>query len=133
MQSLVSAVFFVALAASTDQLTVPSRPGFYGAVLWLVLLATGGGWGLYLVNLKLSGATRISSLLYLVPPTTMVFAFLLFHETIGPLAVIGMLVCAIAVLLIRLDERAGPVLATLRGWRNPGGWTRTNRWPGARG
>jgi drug/metabolite transporter (DMT)-like permease len=121
VQSLVSAVFFVALAASTNQLTVPSQAGFYGAVVWLVLLATGGGWGLYLVNLKLSGATRISSLLYLVPPTTMVFAFLLFDETVGVLAVVGMVICAVAVLLIRLDERAEPVLATLRGWRNPGG------------
>ncbi|MFI6675060.1 DMT family transporter [Kribbella sp. NPDC050470] len=114
LQSVVSGVFFIALAASTDQLTVPHEPGFYGAVVWLVLLATGGGWGLYLVNLRLSGATRISSLLYLVPPTTMVFAFVMFGETIGPLAVIGMLVCALAVLLIRWN-------ATLRGWRNPGG------------
>ncbi|MER7244620.1 DMT family transporter [Kribbella sp. NPDC000426] len=105
VQSLVSAVLFTALATSTHRMTVPEQPGFYGAVLWLVLLATGGGWGLYLVNLKLSGATRISSLLYLVPPTTMVFAFLLFHETIGALAVAGMLVCAVAVLLIRIGEQ----------------------------
>jgi drug/metabolite transporter (DMT)-like permease len=121
LQSLVSAVFFVALAASTNQLSVPSQVGFYGAVLWLVVLATGGGWGLYLVNLKLSGATRISSLLYLVPPATMVFAFLWFDETIGTLGLVGMVICAVAVLLIRLDERAEAVLATLRGWRNPGG------------
>ncbi|MGW7686525.1 DMT family transporter [Kribbella sp. NPDC054772] len=105
IQSLTSAVLFTALAAATNQLTVPEQPGFYGAVLWLVLLATGGGWGLYLVNLKLSGATRISALLYLVPPTTMVFAFLFFHETIGALAVVGMLVCASAVLLIRVGEQ----------------------------
>jgi drug/metabolite transporter (DMT)-like permease len=105
LQSLVSGVFFLAVTAGTGQLTVPHEPGFYGAVLWLVVLATGGGWGLYLVNLRLSGATRISSLLYLVPPTTMVFAFLLFGETIGPLAFGGMLVCALAVLLIRWKDR----------------------------
>jgi drug/metabolite transporter (DMT)-like permease len=105
VQSLVSAVLFTALATSTHRMTVPQQPGFYGAVLWLVLLATGGGWGLYLVNLKLSGATRISSLLYLVPPTTMVFAFLIFHETIGALAVAGMLICTVAVLLIRIREQ----------------------------
>ncbi|TDW19059.1 DMT family transporter [Kribbella kalugense] len=105
VQSLVSAVLFTALATATNRLTVPEQPGFYGAVVWLVLLATGGGWGLYLVNLKLSGATRISSLLYLVPPTTMVFAFLLFHETIGVLAVGGMLVCGLAVVLIRVGEQ----------------------------
>jgi len=105
VQSLVSAVLFNSLAVSTGQLTVPHAAGFYGAVLWLVLLATGGGWGLYLVNLKLSGATRISSLLYLVPPTTMVFAFLLFGETIGTLAVSGMVICAVAVLLIRAGQQ----------------------------
>ena len=121
VQSLVSAVFFPVLALSTGQLTVPTEAGFYGAVLWLVLLATGGGWGLYLVNLKLSGATRVSSLMYLVPPTTMVMAFLMFHETIGLLAFGGMLVCATAVVLIRLNEQEAPVLATLRAWRNPGG------------
>ncbi|GAA3579115.1 DMT family transporter [Kribbella ginsengisoli] len=100
LQSLVSCVFFVVVTAGTGQLTVPHDLQFYGAVLWLVVLATGGGWGLYLVNLRLSGATRISSLLYLVPPTTMLFAFLLFGETIGALAVGGMLLCALAVLLI---------------------------------
>ncbi|QNE20533.1 DMT family transporter [Kribbella qitaiheensis] len=105
LQSLVSAVLFVTVTTATGQLTVPHEPGFYGAVLWLVVLATGGGWGLYLVNLRLSGATRISSLMYLVPPTTMVFAFLLFDETIGVLATLGMIVCAVAVLLIRLRDQ----------------------------
>jgi drug/metabolite transporter (DMT)-like permease len=105
VQSLVSAVLFTALATGSHRMTVPEQPGFYGAVFWLVLLATGGGWGLYLVNLELSGATRISSLLYLVPPTTMVSAFLIFHETIGALAVAGMLICAVAVLLIRIGEQ----------------------------
>lgn len=107
IQSLVSAVLFVVVTTATGQLTVPHEPGFYGAVLWLVVLATGGGWGLYLVNLRLSGATRISSLMYLVPPTTMVFAFLLFNETIGVLATVGMAVCAVAVLLIRLGDQHG--------------------------
>ncbi len=105
LQSLVSGVFFIAVTASIGQLTVPHEVGFYGAVLWLVVLATGGGWGLYLVNLRMSGATRVSSLLYLVPPTTMVFAFLLFNETVGLLAVGGMLVCAAAVLLIRWQNQ----------------------------
>ncbi|MEV8378567.1 DMT family transporter [Kribbella sp. NPDC056861] len=114
LQSLVSCVFFVAVTAATGQLTVPHEVQFYGAVLWLVVLATGGGWGLYLVNLKLSGATRISALLYLVPPTTMVFAFLLFGETIGALAVGGMLLCALAVLLITVRPRRTRTRISLR-------------------
>jgi drug/metabolite transporter (DMT)-like permease len=105
LQTLVTAVLFVSVTAMTGQLTVPHDAAFYGAALWLVVLATAGGWGLYLVNLRLSGATRISSLMYLVPPTTMVFAFLVFDETIGGLTMLGMIVCAIAVLLIRLRDQ----------------------------
>jgi drug/metabolite transporter (DMT)-like permease len=101
LQSLAAGVMFIAVATTTGQMTVPNEPGFYGAAVWLVVLSTGGGWGLYLVNLRLSGATRISSLLYLVPPTTMVIAFFAFNETIGLLALAGMVVCAVAVLLIR--------------------------------
>jgi drug/metabolite transporter (DMT)-like permease len=126
LQTVVSAILFVSLTTATGQLTLPREAGFYGAALWLVVLATGGGWGLYLVNLRLSGATRISSLMYLVPPTTMVFAFLLFHETIGALAAFGMVVCAVAVVLIRLrcghggtavagQERATGVASVHRG------------------
>lgn len=109
LQSLASTFLFGALAVGTGQLTVSTEPQFYGAVVWLVVLATGGGWGLYLVNLRMSGATRISSLLYLVPPTTMVFAYLLFGERIGLLAVAGIAVCATAVVLIRYrDRRTAP-------------------------
>ncbi|GAB3822406.1 DMT family transporter [Kribbella italica] len=123
LQSLVSGVLFLAFAAATRQLTVPHELGFYGAAIWLVVLSTTGGWGLYLVNLRLSGATRVSSLLYLVPPTTMVLAYLMFHETIGRLAVLGIVVCAVAVLLIRWPnpQQSDPEMATLRSWRNPGG------------
>ncbi|GAA1532450.1 DMT family transporter [Kribbella lupini] len=126
LQSLVSGVLFLAFATVTQQLTVPHEAGFYGAAVWLVVLSTAGGWGLYLVNLRLSGATRVSSLLYLVPPTTMVLAYLMFNETIGPLAVLGILVCAGAVALIRWPNakesgHRDPEMATLRSWRNRDG------------
>ncbi|ADB30049.1 protein of unknown function DUF6 transmembrane [Kribbella flavida DSM 17836] len=106
LQSVVSGVLFIVVATATQQMTVPGELGFYGAAVWLVVFSTAGGWGLYLVNLRLSGATRVSSMLYLVPPTTMVLAYLMFGETIGPIALAGMLVCAVAVLLIRRPARA---------------------------
>jgi drug/metabolite transporter (DMT)-like permease len=101
IQCLVAAVVFTGLAAGTGQLTAPAEPQFYGAVVWLVVLSTGGGYGCYLLNLRLSGASRISSLLYLVPPTTMLWAFVMFGERIGVLALAGMAVCAVAVALFR--------------------------------
>ncbi|MFC0624650.1 DMT family transporter [Kribbella deserti] len=101
IQCVIAAIFFTTLALGTGQLSAPAAPAFYGAVVWLVLFSTAGGYGFYLLNLRLSGATRISSLMYLVPPATMVWAWLMFGETIGLLAVIGMAVAAVAVLIIR--------------------------------
>lgn len=106
LQVLVGAVFFTILAGATGELTVPAEPAFYGAAIWLVVLSTGGGYGFYLLNLRLSGATRISSLMYLVPPATMVWAWLMFGETIGLLALAGMAVSALAVVLIRTSGGA---------------------------
>lgn len=101
LQVLVGAVFFTLLAWRTGEFTVSPEPAFYGAAIWLVVLSTGGGYGFYLLNLRLSGATRISSLMYLVPPATMVWAWLMFGETIGVLALAGMAISALAVVLIR--------------------------------
>lgn len=39
--------------------------------------------------------------MYLVPPATMVWAWLMFGETIGLLALAGMVISALAVVLIR--------------------------------
>jgi drug/metabolite transporter (DMT)-like permease len=117
VQTLVAAVVFTALAAGTGQLTVPADPQFYGAVVWLMVLSTAGGYGSYLLNLRLSGATRISSLMYLVPPTTMIWAFVMFGERIGAVAGAGMVVCAIAVALIRGTGQWLPCLT----WGNRGG------------
>jgi len=64
-----------------------------------VVFSTFGGYGFYWLNLKLSGVARVSSLVYLTPPTTMVWAYLMFGEGIGPLAVVGLVICFGGVLL----------------------------------
>jgi drug/metabolite transporter (DMT)-like permease len=42
----------------------------------------------------------VASLFYLVPPVTAVFAFALFGETLGVLALFGMALAALAVALV---------------------------------
>jgi drug/metabolite transporter (DMT)-like permease len=49
--------------------------------------------------LKLSSVARVSSLLYLTPPTTMIWAYLMFGESISLLALSGLAVCFGGVLL----------------------------------
>jgi drug/metabolite transporter (DMT)-like permease len=51
------------------------------------------------LNLKLSSVSRVSSLIYLTPPTTMVWAYLMFGESVTLLAILGLAVCFGGVLL----------------------------------
>jgi drug/metabolite transporter (DMT)-like permease len=105
VQSVVAAGFFVALAGAGGRLQPPADPRFWWAVAWVVVLASFGGYGAYLLVLRRSGAVRVSTLLYLTPPTTMAWAFLMFGETPGPLALPGVAICAAGVALALGDRR----------------------------
>ena len=67
--------------------------------MWFVVFSTFGGYGFYRMNLRLSSVARVSSLIYLTPHTNMVWAYLLFGESIGFLAVLGLVVCLGSVFL----------------------------------
>jgi drug/metabolite transporter (DMT)-like permease len=118
---LVSAGVFVASAAVTGRLAPPAAAGFWWAVAWVVVLSTFGGYGCYLLALRTFGATRASTLLYLTPPTTMLWASLMFGERVGWLGVAGLLGCAGSVWLVlsangrfRWIPRARPSSSTRR-------------------
>lgn len=101
IQCCASAVGFGLLALAAGQLAPPVHDGrFWAAVAWFVVLSTLGGYGFYWLNLTRTSVTRVSSLIYLTPPTTMVWAFGMFGETVRPLAGLGLLVCLGAVLVV---------------------------------
>ncbi len=100
VQTLTSAVFFLAVATLDGHLAPPAEPGFWWSVCWVVVLSTFGGYGSYLAVLRRGGATRVSTLLILTPPTTALWAFLMFGTRPGLLALPGALVCALAVTLV---------------------------------
>jgi drug/metabolite transporter (DMT)-like permease len=107
VQTLTAAAFFVVVAAADKHLAPPADPRFWWSVCWVVGLSTFGGYGSYLVVLRRSGATRVSTLLFLTPPTTALWAFLMFGTRPGLLALPGAIVCALAVLLVlRRSPRA---------------------------
>lgn len=98
---LSSAMLFGALAIVAGETATPTQPAFWTAIAWLVALSTIGGYGFYWLNLRLGGVTRVSSLIYLTPPTTMLWAFVMFGDALAPLAGAGMVICLAAVLLVR--------------------------------
>ncbi len=100
VQTLTATVFFVGIAAVTGHLAPPADPSFWWAVVWVVALSTFGGYGSYLLVLRRSGATRVSTLLFLTPPTTALWAFAMFGTRPALLALPGAGVCALAVWLV---------------------------------
>ncbi|SFW86803.1 DMT family transporter [Amycolatopsis australiensis] len=108
IQCAVSAVLFTGVALGTGH-AAPSASGpFWFAVAWVVVLSTFGGYGCYWLVLRRGSVTRVSTLLYLTPPTTMLFAFLLFGQRIDLLGLLGLAVCAAAVALVLAPRNRPP-------------------------
>ena len=70
------------------------------AMAWSVLVLTLGGSSLLYILIQRGVATSVTSLLYLVPPTTALMAWVLFAEAITTASVIGMLLTALGVYLV---------------------------------
>ncbi len=97
---LVSCAVFTVAAATAGRLAPPMVPQFWLAVLWVVVLSTFGGYGCYLLTLRALGATGASTVLFLTPPTTMLWALLMFGEPVGWTTAAGLAGCAAAVWLV---------------------------------
>jgi drug/metabolite transporter (DMT)-like permease len=69
------------------------------ALAWSVLVLTIGGSSLLYILIQRGAAASVTSLMYLVPPVTALFAYALFGDVVGPLAVAGMVVVAVGVAL----------------------------------
>lgn len=81
---------------------------FMGALAWSVLALTLGGSSLLYMLIQRGAATAVTSLLYLVPPTTALMAWLLFGESITVVTVLGTALTALGVwLVVRNATRAG--------------------------
>ena len=73
---------------------------FMFALGWLVLVLSLGAVSLLLVLIGRGAATRVSSLMYLVPPVTALVAWLLFDEALTVAAMAGMALAAAGVALV---------------------------------
>jgi len=80
IQCAVSAVLFLPLALLQGSLTPEPVQAFLYAVGWLVILSTFGAYGLYWACLTRTSATRVSSLLYITPSITTIWAFVMFGD-----------------------------------------------------
>ena len=84
--------------------------GFIGGVLWLVFVATFGAWSLYYVALRKSSPARVTAILYLSPPVTMLWAWVMFGEPLSWAMATGLAVSLAGIVIVaraRKPKRAG--------------------------
>ncbi|UYM05040.1 DMT family transporter [Solicola gregarius] len=99
VQTVVSAVAFFTVAGALGHAAPPATAGFWWSVVWVVALSTFGGYGAYTYVVRHRGATTASTLLYLTPPTTMLWAYVMFGDPLTVLGIGGLAVCAVGVAL----------------------------------
>ena len=114
MQMVVTALALVAVSVVAGQTPLPAELDFWLAVLWLVFLSTLGGYAMFVYVTRTRGATVASVLLYLTPPTTMLWVWLMFSVPITVIAVVGMAISAIGVAMVLRSRSA----AAAQGARN---------------
>jgi drug/metabolite transporter (DMT)-like permease len=70
------------------------------AMAWSIVVLTGGGISLMFFMLRQGKATVVTSYMYLVPAVTALMAWLMFGETLGLLAVTGMVITLLGVYVV---------------------------------
>lgn len=84
-------------------------PQFVGALLWSILALSIGAIFLLFRLISRNDATKVTSLLYLTPPTTAVMAWLMFGEALSPPGLVGMAVAVAGVaFVIRKSSKENP-------------------------
>jgi drug/metabolite transporter (DMT)-like permease len=77
-----------------------------GALLWSIGPISLGAMTLWFILLRNGAATRVSSLLYLTPPTTAIMAWVLFDELLTPTIMMGTVVTVAGVYLVTRTRRS---------------------------
>jgi drug/metabolite transporter (DMT)-like permease len=80
---------FAILALHEGSLRPVMASGFAFGVLWLVVLATLGGYGFYWLCLQRFSVQSVSGALFLTPPVTMLWAWLQFDDPLAISALLG--------------------------------------------
>jgi drug/metabolite transporter (DMT)-like permease len=75
-------------------------PRFLGALAWAVLALSIAAIFLLFALIRRNDATKVTSLLYLTPPTTAVMAWLMFGEAFSALGVAGMALAVTGVIFV---------------------------------
>ena len=99
LQCLFAALFFGLCTPFAGSIAPPLTAHFAFGVGWLVLFATFGAWGVYYLALRSYTPARVSSVISLSPPVTMIWAWAMFDEPLSVAMFVGLGVSLLGVSL----------------------------------
>lgn len=105
VQYLVGFAVLAPVAGATESMVIDWQPQLIVALAYLVLANSLISISLYIALIQRGDATRISALMYLVPPLAMVLAWALLGEALGPLALSGLALAAAGVHIVNRQTR----------------------------
>jgi drug/metabolite transporter (DMT)-like permease len=100
IQCLSAAAIFAVPAWREGGVLPVMNASFIGGILWLAFIATFAAWGLYYLALRKSSPARVTAILYLSPPVTMIWAFLMFGEPLSWAMAAGLLVSLFGIVIV---------------------------------
>jgi drug/metabolite transporter (DMT)-like permease len=106
VQLAAALVVTLPLALAIEHQAMDWHPEAIGALAWSVLVLTLGGSSLLYLLIQRGAATRVASLMFLVPPCTAVLGWLLFRESLTVGVGAGLALTAAGVWLV-VRERNG--------------------------
>lgn len=105
LQCLWAALMFAPVAATTGGLFPAITPGYLSGIVWLVVLATYGGWLIYYAFLRLYPPAMVSATVYLSPPVTLLWAWVMFNEPLTWAMALGLGVTLAGVALVATGRK----------------------------
>lgn len=100
VQYVVGFAVLLPVAAATESLAVDWHPELIVAMAYLVLANSLVSIAIYIALIQRGDATRISSLMFLVPPLAMIVAWALLGEPLGLHAIAGLVLSAAGVYIV---------------------------------
>ena len=109
VQYMAAAVVLAVLAVTTESVSIDWTPTFIATLSWMVLGLSIGAILLMYWLLRVGTASGVSSLFYLVPPVTLIEAYVLFGEVLPLISLVGFAVSTVGVALVRAPASRDPI------------------------
>ena len=105
IQNAVSCVLMLALASMFETMEVSWTGEYLFALLWSAVALSVIAIMVFYYLVARGAATKVTSLIYLSPPTTAVMGWLVFEETLAMPAIVGMVVAVVGVAMVSGGRR----------------------------